>query len=86
MYLSNVALQKKFLSEKLTARLAYNDILYSSPWEGNTQFGNLTIKGEGGSDSRQVRLNLTYNFGSNEIKKVRKRTTGLEDEKNRLGS
>ena len=82
----NLALQKKFFDDKLTARLAFNDILYSSPWEGDTQFGTLTINGDGGNDSRQVRFNLTYNFGRNEIKKARKRKTGLEDEKNRLGS
>ncbi len=82
----NIALQKKILNDKFTARLAFNDILYTSPWQGDTQFGNLIINGDGGNDSRQVRLNLTYNFGRNEIKKAKKRTTGLEDEKNRLGS
>jgi len=45
----------------------------------------LRINGDGGNDSRQVRFNLTYNFGSNEVKKARKRDTGLEDEKNRIG-
>ena len=40
--------------------------------------------GDGGNDSRQVRFNLTYNFGRNEIKKARSRNTGLEDEKNRI--
>ena len=82
----NVALQKKIFNDKFTARLAFNDILFTSPWQGDTQFGNLIINGDGGNDSRQVRLNLTYNFGRNEIKKAKKRTIGLEDEKNRLGS
>ena len=81
----NVAFQKRFFDDKLTARLAFNDILFSSPWRGDTQFGDLIINGNGGNDSRQVRLNLTYNFGRNEIKKARNRSTGLEDEKNRIG-
>ena len=80
----NFAIQKRFFDDKLTARLSFNDILFTSPWEGTTEFGNLTINGDGGGDSRQVRFNLAYNFGSNEIKKARKRDTGLKDEKNRI--
>ena len=80
----NFAIQKRFFDDKLTARLSFNDILFTSPWEGTTEFGNLTINGDGGGDSRQVRFNLAYNFGRNEIKKARKRDTGLEDEKNRI--
>ncbi|TBN04813.1 TonB-dependent receptor [Hyunsoonleella flava] len=80
----NLAFQKKFLSEKLTARLGFNDILFTSPWQGTTRFGELFIDGNGGSDSRQIRFNLTYNFGSDEVKKARKRQTGIEDEKNRI--
>ncbi|MDT0559147.1 TonB-dependent receptor [Ichthyenterobacterium sp. W332] len=82
----NIAVQKKFFDDKLTARLAFNDVLFTSPWQGDTQFGDLTINGDGGNDSRQVRFNLIYNFGRNEIKKARSRETGLEDEKNRIGS
>lgn len=82
----NLAIQKKFFDDKLTARLAFNDILYTSPWQGDTEFGDLIINGSGGNDSRQVRFNLSYNFGRNEIKKARDRNTGLEDEKNRIGS
>ncbi|WP_431158621.1 outer membrane beta-barrel protein [Winogradskyella poriferorum] len=80
----NLAVQKRFFDDKLTARLSFNDILFTSPWEGTTEFGNLIINGDGGGDSRQVRFNLTYNFGRNEIKKARKRDTGLEDERNRI--
>ena len=80
----NLALQKKFLNNKLTARLAFNDVLFTTPWKGDTQFGDLRIDGSGGSDSRQVQFNLTYNFGRKEIKASRKRKTGLEDEKKRI--
>lgn len=80
----NIAFQKKFFDDKLTAKLGFNDILYTSSWRGTTQFGNLKIDGGGGSDSRQVQFNLAYNFGGNEIKKARSRDTGIEDEKGRL--
>ena len=80
----NLALQKRFFEDKLTTRLAFNDLLFTNPWRGKTQFGDLFINGSGGSDSRQVALSITYDFGSNEIKKVRERKTGLEDEKDRI--
>lgn len=80
----NLAFQKKFLNDKLNVRIGMDDILFTSPWSGTTQFGDLFIDGSGGSDSRQFKINLTYNFGSSEVKKARKRKTGIEDEKNRI--
>ncbi|TAI49551.1 outer membrane beta-barrel family protein [Flagellimonas allohymeniacidonis] len=81
----NAAVQKRFFDDKFTARLAVNDILFTVPWRGVTQFGDLFINGDGGSDSRRVAFSLTYDFGRNEIKKARKRKTGLEDENKRIG-
>lgn len=80
----NLAFQKKFLDDKLTARLGFNDILFTSPWQGTTRFGDLFIDGNGGGDSRQIRFNLTYNFGRDEIKKAQKRDTSIEEEKDRI--
>lgn len=82
----NLAFQKKFMSNKLTVRLAFNDILYTSPWKANTRFPDLTIQGNGGWDSRRVAFTLSYNFGRKEIKKARKRKTGIENEKGRMGN
>ncbi|MDP5092566.1 MAG: TonB dependent receptor [Polaribacter sp.] len=80
----NIALQKKFLNDKLNVSIGADDILFTSPWSGTTQFGDLFIDGSGGGDSRQFKINLTYNFGSNEVKKERNRKTGIEDEKERI--
>ncbi|MEO1485881.1 MAG: TonB-dependent receptor [Bacteroidota bacterium] len=82
----NAAVQKKFFDNRFTARLAMNDILFTSPWAGVTQFGDLFIDGSGGSDSRRVAFSLTYDFGRSEIKKARKRKTGLQDESDRISS
>jgi hypothetical protein len=82
----DIAIQKQFLSKKLTVRLAFSDVLFTSPWRANATFPNLVITGDGGNDSRQIRFNLSYNFGSEQIKKSRNRNSGLEDEKNRIGS
>ncbi|MGB5944010.1 MAG: outer membrane beta-barrel family protein [Leeuwenhoekiella sp.] len=80
----NVAFQKKFFNEKLNARISFNDILYTSPWSGTTRFGELFIAGSGGSDSRNVALSLTYDFGRKEVKQARDRDTGLEEEQDRI--
>ncbi|MGC1473897.1 MAG: TonB-dependent receptor [Psychroserpens sp.] len=80
----NIAFQKTFLKDKLTARLGFNDILFTSPWQGTTRFGDLFIDANGGSDSRQIRFNLTYNFGGSDVKKVRQRDTGIENEQKRI--
>lgn len=81
----NLAVQKKFFDDKMTLRVAVNDVLFTSPWAGDTRFGDVVILGNGGNDSRQFRVNLTYNFGRNEIKKARNRDTGIEAEKSRVG-
>ncbi|XLS27967.1 TonB-dependent receptor domain-containing protein [Flavobacteriaceae bacterium M23B6Z8] len=80
----NMALQKKFLDDDLTLRLAANDLFFTSPWRGDTRFGELFIQGNGGYDSRQFSINMSYNFGRSEIKAARKRKTGIENEKNRI--
>lgn len=80
----NLAFQKKFLDNKLNAKLSFNDILFTSPWKGTTRYGIVSIDGTGGNDSRNVALSLSYSFGNNEIKKSRNRNTSLEEEKDRM--
>jgi len=81
----DLALQKTFLKDRLSVRLAGSDIFFTSPWRGDMQFGDLKIQGGGGWESRQVRLNLTYNFGGKDVNGARKRNTGIDEENNRLG-
>ena len=82
----DLALQRTFANDKFTARVAVSDILYTIPWRADTNFGEVSIMGSGGSDSRQLRLSLSYNFGSQEVKKARRRNSGLEDESSRIGN
>jgi iron complex outermembrane recepter protein len=80
----DIAFQKKIFNDKISARLAFSDVFFTSYWRGDTQFGDLKISGKGGWESQQVRLNLSYNFGNNQVKSARNRKTGLEDEKGRI--
>ena len=77
--------QKKFVDDKLTIRVGVSDIFKGQEWHATNSFGDLSIDGRGGYESRRFKVNLTYNFGNDKIKS-RRRSTGLEDEKRRTSS
>lgn len=80
----DVGLQKLFLKKKATVKVSVTDIFRTNPWTAITDYGGVYIKGGGDWESRTVRINFTYRFGSNEIKAARERKTGLESEKGRI--
>lgn len=80
----NLGLQRKFLNDRINAKLTVNDLFFESGWDGYSEFNGLYSVGFGRFDSRRVALSLSYNFG-NENVKSRKRKTGLEEESNRIG-
>ncbi|MCI4667391.1 MAG: TonB-dependent receptor [Bacteroidia bacterium] len=80
----DLGLQKKFLDERLTARLSMGDVLFTSPWRGVTQFGDLRITGTGGWESRTVRFSLAYDFGNRKLKAAKKRKLGSNEESSRV--
>ncbi|WP_291723653.1 TonB-dependent receptor [Bernardetia sp.] len=81
----DLAIQKSFLEDKLSFRMSMSDVFFSSPWRGDTQFGDVLIQGSGGWESRQIRVNLNYTFGNKQVKSARRRKTGAEEESNRVG-
>lgn len=81
----DLGLQKKLFSDRGNLKLTVSDIFFTQQWGGVSQFGGLKMIAGGGWESRQVRLNFSYNFGSSQIKTARQRRTGLEDEKGRIG-
>ncbi len=81
----DLGLQKKFLRDRLSLRLTANDVFYRSGWSGISTFDGLVSEGSGRWDARRGGINLSYNFGNQNVKS-RKRKTGLEDEAKRVGS
>ncbi len=81
----NAGLQKKFLADKLSVKLAVQDIFRQAYWSGQSDFGGLLNFGQGDWDSRRGSISLTYNFGNSEVKAARKRQTSLEEEADRIG-
>ncbi|WP_281635226.1 outer membrane beta-barrel protein [Flavobacterium marginilacus] len=80
----DLAVQKQLADNRLSVRIAVSDILYTGNWSGETQYGELFIRGNGGYESRQFKVNLSYNFGNKEIKETRKRASVSEEEKARI--
>jgi outer membrane receptor protein involved in Fe transport len=86
MWSMDAGLQKKFLQDKLTVKASVSDLFKTNEWDSESFFGPLYMRASGGWDSRRFRINLTYNFGNQQVTASRRRSTGLEDEKNRVKS
>jgi len=81
---STVSVQHKLRNERGTVALTLTDPVNSQRWRGISQFGGLYMDCSGGWESRQLRLNLTWNLGRQQVKKARQRTTGAADELGRM--
>ncbi len=82
----DIAIQKKVMGENGTLKLTFTDVFYTTPWRAVNEFGGLYINANGGNDSRQIRLNFTYRFGNKQVKGMKQRKTGAEDETQRIGN
>lgn len=85
-YSLDLGLQKKFFDDRLNVRISATDIFFQSNWSGFSEFNGLRSEGAGLRDSRRVGFNLTYQLGSNEVRRARQRRTGIEDESSRVSS
>ena len=79
----DLGLQKRLLKDKATLKLTFSDVFHSMQWRGISRFSGLTIDASGGWESQQIRLNVSYNFGNQQVKGARKRSLGLEEESGR---
>ncbi len=82
----NLGLQKKLLNDQMNVRLSADDIFFQTGWSGVSSFNGLNGEGMGQWDSRRVTLSVSYNFGNENVKRSRNRSTGLEEESSRVGS
>lgn len=80
----DLGLQKTFLQKKLTAKLTLSDVFKTQRWYAISNFSGLYVNANGNYESRQLRLNLSYRFGSNTVEKQRDRKSGADSESNRI--
>ncbi len=83
MWSLNLGLKKSLWDNRGNLTVNLTDVFKTQEWNGVSEFAGLTIRGDGGYDSRRFKIGLSYNFGNSQVK-VRKRKTGLEDESNRI--
>jgi hypothetical protein len=81
----DVGIQKLMFSKKATLKLSVSDILNSMTNRYASVYRNMDVTGRETYDSRRVRLNLTWRFGSDEVKPARQRSSGMEEEAERAG-
>jgi hypothetical protein len=85
MWSLDAGVQIGFLKERATFKVAVSDIFETSNWSGYSNYGPLLTEGTGGHDTRRLKLNFSYLFGNQKVKK-RERESAIEDESKRVGS
>lgn len=80
----NTSISKSLMNDKLKLFVNFNDILFTSPWYGDMEYGGLAINGTGGRDSRQIEFGLTYRFGNDQVKALKANEGGLKSESERV--
>lgn len=80
--LVNIGFQKKFLDDRAIVKLSLSDVFWTSNWDGVNRFDNFEIIGYGYGETRLVRLNFTFKFGSSPKSYVKK--SYIESETNRF--
>ncbi|MEL7159534.1 MAG: outer membrane beta-barrel family protein [Bacteroidota bacterium] len=80
----DVGLQRKFLADQLTVRLAVSDLFRQRGWAGWTEFNGLISEIDSQWDSRRLSVNLNYTFGNDKVKS-RNRRAGTATEAGRAG-
>lgn len=82
----DIGARKKVLNGRGNIKMSVSDFLFTMQWRGIQEFGGLYMDARGGWESRQFKVNFSYNFGNDKVKDSRKRKTGLEDESGRAGN
>lgn len=76
-------IQQTFLKGKMTAKATVTDIFHTMKWGATNRITGLVLDINGGWESRQFRINLSYRFGSSQVKAARQRKTSIEEENKR---
>lgn len=76
----DIGFSKSFANKRWTVNLAMSDIFWTSRWDNYSSFSGFQLWNWGKSESRQIKLNITYRFGREKNSKH----SGSFDELNRL--
>ena len=85
MWAMDAGIQKRFLDDRAKLKISCSDLFRTIRWSGSSEFGAMAMLGNGGHDSRRVKVSFSYTFGNTNVKS-RNRNTGIEDENSRIKS
>jgi iron complex outermembrane recepter protein len=78
------AIQKRILKNTASVKLAFNDILFTTPNSSTSDFGGSFLTFRNMSENRLVRLSFNWRFGRSEVQAARERSTGSDSESGRI--
>ena len=84
-YSINIGVQKRFLKNKLSARISLDDVFNTINNKAWAKYDNMDLYNYNKWSSRRLNLSLTYRFGSKDVKQARQRSTSSEEEQGRTG-
>jgi len=77
---------KRFWKERFQIRANINDIFHTDITTSVIKYQNINVDFKRVYDSQFIRLHLSYNFGKKTVARARQRTTGAQDEQNRINT
>lgn len=83
IYAIDAGVQKTIFKGKGNVKASVSDIFKTLKWKGTSNFAGQMLTARGNFESRQFKINLTYRFGSNQVKAARQRKDASEEEKKR---
>jgi hypothetical protein len=78
--------QKQVFKGKGNIKAAVGDIFNSLRFKATSDFAGQHVSFNGGGETRQLKLNFTYRFGSTTVKAAKQKQTGAEEELKRAQS
>jgi iron complex outermembrane receptor protein len=81
----DAGMAKTLLGGSGTIKVSVTDIFHTGGWSATSVFAGQNTHIIGGSETRQLKLFFTWRFGNKQVKAARRRTTGAEEETNRVG-
>ena len=81
----DVGLQKKLLKDQATLKISYTDLLHTAPWDSYNTYAGIVSRAWGNWESQQLRVSFTWRFGNKQMKNIRQRSSGSEQEQKRIG-
>jgi hypothetical protein len=76
----------KRFKEKFQLRIQVNDIFHTDITTSIIQYQNINVDFKRVYDSQFIRIHLAYHFGNKSVARARQRSTGAEDEQNRINT